>query len=43
MHLVHKILKNNCERLREIKEGNWNREREMGFSDINHNISMIEK
>jgi hypothetical protein len=33
------MIKNNCERLREIKEGSWNIEREiMGLSNINQKL-----
>jgi hypothetical protein len=28
MHLVHERLKNNCERLKNIREGSWNTKKE---------------
>jgi len=28
MHLIHERLKNNCERLKEIREGSYNRKKE---------------
>jgi hypothetical protein len=41
MHLVHKVLKSNCEITIEIKEGSWNIERKRWV--INQRISKIEK
>jgi hypothetical protein len=39
MHSVYERLKINYERLREIKEGSWNIEKEiMGLSNINQKL-----
>jgi hypothetical protein len=39
MHLVYEKSKSNYERLREIKEGSWNTEKEiMGLSSINQKL-----
>jgi hypothetical protein len=39
MHSIYERSKSNCERLREIKEGSWNAEKEiMGLSSINQKL-----
>jgi hypothetical protein len=35
---IHEILKSNSERLKEIREGSWKIEKEMGLCNINKRI-----